>query len=318
MKKTDPSSRQAYGDYRAEVQQRLDKEKRTKEGDAADRNEPGKRSREQGDWDEDRAGKTRPFWTLLGRFWSELGIYRTKVAFGLSTLTISTLMGLIPPLATKLAIDCALSDPKLDLPSFFPASWNDWSRMQLLATIAIGAVCLTLFSSAIHLWGRWVATQAVNQLQASLRRRVFQHILHLPLHRIQALKSGGATSLIREDAGGVAELIFSMLYNPWAAIVQLVGSLLVLVLVDWKLLACGLLLLPAVYFSHRAWIHQIRPLFRDVRGQRQRVDASATETFGGIRVVRTFARQHTETKRYTLSNHLLMRQQLMVWWKTVW
>ncbi len=77
------------------------------------------------------------------------------------------------------------------------------------------------------------------------------------------------------------------------AIVQLIGSLVILAWVDWKLLAAGLLLLPAVYFSHRTWIYSIRPLYKDVRERRQKIDSSTTETFGGIRVVRTFARQKT-------------------------
>jgi ATP-binding cassette subfamily B protein/subfamily B ATP-binding cassette protein MsbA len=150
----------------------------------------------------------------------------------------------------------------------------------------------------------------------SIRGRVFEHMLHMPLNKIQQLKSGGATSLLREDAGGIAELIFSMLYNPWQAIVQLTGSLLVLILVDWRLLVAGLLMLPAVYFSHRTWIYSIRPLYRDVRQRRQRIDSNTTETFGGIRVVRTFARQRNETQRYVKGNHVLIRQQLLVWWRT--
>jgi len=130
------------------------------------------------------------------------------------------------------------------------------------------------------------------------------------------LKSGGATSLIREDAGGVADLIFNMIYNPWQAIVQLLGSLLVLAWVDWRLLVGGLLLLPAVWLTHRTWIYRVRPLYKDIRKRRQQVDASTTETFGGIRVVRTFARGKSESSRFVRSTHLLARQQMMVWWAT--
>ena len=269
-----------------------------------------------GEWEDARNGKTRTFWELLKEFWKQVGQYRPKVLFGLLTLTISTILGLFPPLATKVAIDSVLSTPTHPLPSFLPQSWNDWDKMNLLIVISLTAVAITLIGSMIHLWGRWISTQAVNQMQATIRRRVFSHILHLPLHRIHALKSGGATSMLRDDAGGIAELIFSMLYNPWRAIVQLVGSFVVLVLVDWRLLACGLLLLPIVYFTHRNWIHRVRPMYRDLRSQRQRVDASSTETFGGIRVVRTFARQRAEALRFLLGNHLLLRQNLMVWWRT--
>jgi ATP-binding cassette subfamily B protein/subfamily B ATP-binding cassette protein MsbA len=78
----------------------------------------------------------------------------------------------------------------------------------------------------------------------------------------------------------------------------------------------GLLLLPAVWVTHRTWIHRVRPLFKDIRGRRQQIDASTTETFGGIRVVRTFARDKSESGRFTRATHLLARQQLMVWWST--
>ncbi|HBE68786.1 MAG TPA: ABC transporter ATP-binding protein, partial [Planctomycetaceae bacterium] len=110
--------------------------------------------------------------------------------------------------------------------------------------------------------------------------------------------------------------IFNMLYNPWSAIIQLIGSLTILVLVDWRLMVGGLLLLPAVWVTHRTWIRRVRPLYKDIRSRRQQIDASTTETFGGIRIVRTFARDKSETGRFTRNTHLLARQQLMVWWST--
>lgn len=266
--------------------------------------------------DEKSTPRSRSFWVLITEFWREMGDHRRKVVFALATLTVSTLLGLIPPAGTKLAIDYVLTSPPLAMPSWLTSRFGNWTPLQLLWAIAISVVVVTLTRTAIHIWGRWYATKAVNMLQADLRRRVFEHSMHLPLHRIQSLKSGGATSLIREDAGGAADLVFNMLYNPWQAIVQLVGSLFVLVLVDWRLLVGGLLLLPAVWITHRTWIYRVRPLYKDIRKRRQQIDASTTESFGGIRVVRTFARDKSESNRFTRSTHLLARQQLMVWWAT--
>jgi ATP-binding cassette subfamily B protein/subfamily B ATP-binding cassette protein MsbA len=76
------------------------------------------------------------------------------------------------------------------------------------------------------------------------------------------------------------------------------------------------MLLPVVWVTHRTWIHRVRPLYKDIRSRRQQIDASTTETFGGIRVVRTFARDKSESNRFTRGTHLLARQQLMVWWST--
>ncbi len=258
----------------------------------------------------------RGFWELFGAFWQLLRGHQSKVLTGLVTLTVSTVLGLVPPIGTKLAIDGALVVPPQPLPEWIRQWTGDLTPFSLLVAIALGVAVVTLVRTLIHLYGRWICTQAVNQVQMTIRRRVFEHMLHMPLNKIQQIKSGGATSLIREDAGGIADLIFSMVYNPWQAIVQLIGSLIILVIVDWRLMAAGLLLLPAVYFSHRTWIYSIRPLYRDVRQRRQLIDANTTETFSGIRVVRTFARQRSEIRRFTWWSHVLMRQQLLVWWRT--
>ena len=48
--------------------------------------------------------------------------------------------------------------------------------------------------------------------------------------------------------------------------------------------------------------------------RRQEIDGQTTEIFGGIRIVRAFGRQRTETHRIMTSNHLMGRQELYVWW----
>ncbi len=304
-----PTSRFEYRNYLAEIGKRH-KEKSSGEVDSFHSTMSGKEK------DALVSRSHRSFWKLFTSFWGLLRGFRGKILFGLGTVTIATILALIPPLGTKLAIDCALTVPTRPLPIWVSGTLGQPSPMLLLVWIAVLVAGITLVRTVIYLWGRWTCTQAVNQVQMSVRSRVFEHMLHMPLHKIQQLKSGGATSLLREDAGGIAELIFSVLYNPWQAIVQLIGSLIVLIVVDWRLLAAGLLLLPAVYFSHRTWIYSIRPLYRDARQRRQHIDSNTTETFGGIRVVRTFARQRNETQRYVKGNHVLVRQQLLIWWRT--
>lgn len=268
---------------------------------------------------ETHRGASRSFFDLLAAFWRLLGGHRRAVAVALSLLTLASLLKLLPPYATKLAIDSVLTDPPQPLP--LPLQWllaclgyAGAGGMSLLVLIALAVVLITLVATAIGLSARWTATRSVNHAQVSIRRRLHEHAIRLPLWRVQDMKSGGLASLIREDAGGVAELIFSMLYNPWRAVIQFLGSLVILVLVDWKLMIGGLLLLPVVWATHRTWIGRIRPLFRDIRKQRQSIDALATETFGGIRVVRAFARQRSESARFVREGDFLVRQQLFTWW----
>ena len=262
----------------------------------------------------DKQPRTRSFARLFWEFLLLLRGHEWPIAFALATLTLATLLHLAPPLATKVVIDNVLT--ARPLPDWWQSLGLPTDRFQVLYLVGGFVAAVSILATAIHLSGRWQATKAVNRLQVAIRRRVFQHAVRLPLHRVYQLKSGGATSLLRDDAGGTSDLIFSMLYNPWRAILQLAGSLIVLAWVDWRMTLFGLLLIPAVYISHRTWINRIRPLYRDIRSQRQDIDGQTTEAFGGMRVVRTYGRERSETSRFVTASHLMVRQQLFVWWWT--
>jgi ATP-binding cassette subfamily B protein/subfamily B ATP-binding cassette protein MsbA len=257
--------------------------------------------------------KPRSFWRLLVEFWGLLRGNRRPVIFALATVTIATLLSLIPPAATKITIDNVLGGRPLEPPysHFLPTPDSRW---QLLVWLALGVTVISLIEASLRLWGRWYATRAVNKLQVGTRKLAFEHAVRLPLHRVHQIKSGGVASILREDAGAAAELIFSMLYNPWRAVIQLIGSLVILAWIDWRLLLGSLVVLPVVALTHRTWIARIRPLHRDIRLQRQDIDSTATESFAGMRVVRAFGRQRSETGRFTRNNHFMARQQLHAWW----
>ena len=231
----------------------------------------------------------------------------------LVSVTASTLIGLLPPAGTKFVIDYGLSgkEPPAALTSRWP--WLVNPKLLLLATV-VAVSLVSLAKILIHVYGRWYATRITKQIQLNVRRRVFEHAVRLPLHRIQEIRSGGVASILREDGGSVGELMFGLIYNPWRAIIQLIGSLVVLAWVDWTLLLGGLVLIPSVFLTHRAWINSIRPQFRVIRKQREQIDAGATVAFAGMRIVRAFSRQKREAGRFVTENNLMARQELYAWW----
>ena len=256
--------------------------------------------------------RVRSAWDLVWRFFQLLTPYRRQVFWILVSLTVATLIGLVPPAGTKFIVDYGLTGKQLPerVRTAFP-SLVDPKRLLLATVLASAAV--SILKIMIHIWGRWYATRISKQIQLNLRRRVFEHAVRLPLHRVQELRSGGVASILREDGGSVGELVFGMLFNPWRSVIQLIGSLAVLAWVDWTLLAGALLLLPTVYWTHRAWINSIRPQFRAIRKQRELIDAGATESFAGMRIVRAFSREKREATRFTTDNHLMARQELYAW-----
>ena len=69
--------------------------------------------------------------------------------------------------------------------------------------ITVGVLLISLIRLGIQIWGRWHATRVTKLIQMAVRKRVFAHAIRLPLYRVQELKSGGATSILRQDAGSV-------------------------------------------------------------------------------------------------------------------
>jgi ATP-binding cassette, subfamily B, bacterial len=257
--------------------------------------------------------RVRSTTVLVRSFFRLLGDQRPAVYFALATLTISTILGLGPPASTKFVVDNVLGKKPLpqSIPSWLHVPSNPWG---LLLFIVVAVTVLNLVKVGLQVWGRWYATRATKRLQLSIRKRAFEHAVRLPLHRVHELKSGGVASVLREDAGAVGELIFGMLYNPWRAIVQLVGSLVILAWADWRLLIGALVLVPMVFLTHRTWINRIRPQHKAIRARRESIDAHTTESFSGMRVVRGFSREHSEAGRFVRSNDLMARQELLVWW----
>jgi ATP-binding cassette subfamily B protein/subfamily B ATP-binding cassette protein MsbA len=270
---------------------------------------------------DDPREREKPKHRSLGRLYRELNRllrgHRLSIALALGLLSFTTLLRLVPPAATKLVIDNVLLRRPLPDPlaRWLPGGWATNPRV-LIVVLAVVMLGVSILGTAVSLWGRWRATLASKRVQVAVRRRVFEHAVRLPLDRIYQLKSGGAASLLREDAGGVGELIFSMLYNPWRAVVQLAGGLVVLAWVDWRLLLGATCLAPGFFWTERLWNRALRPLYRDVRKERQEIDAMAAEAFGGMRVVRAFGRQRRESARFVAGNDLLARQELFAWQRT--
>jgi ATP-binding cassette subfamily B protein/subfamily B ATP-binding cassette protein MsbA len=263
--------------------------------------------------------RNRTFGQLFRAFWGMVRVHRVLVIAALVTLTVQALLALLFPAGTKIAIDYLITDHPgpSGIPRWAPlpeSARDPANRVRMLWVLGAVLIALTVSRIAVGMWGRWQMTRLTKRTQMSLRRRVFDHAIRLPLHRVHQIKSGGVASILREDAGGSAELLFHLFYNPWNAIVQLTGTLIILTVVDWRMLAGAAVLIPVVAYMHRLWIRRIRPLYRDIKVSRTAIDAHATEAFGGIRVVRGFDRSKGEAGRFSRGVHFMTRQEIHTWW----
>ena len=231
-----------------------------------------------------RIQEGRGFGRLLLEFWRLLPGHRGAIVAALFALSLSRFLTLTLPASTKFVIDYVLLGRPLPagFPSWIPMPPSPQGKLIALASLVL---VISIVSSLIQLWARWKATLTTQRLQVRIRRKLYDHAARLPLHKVHDIKSGGVASLLREDAGGVGDLVFNLLFNPWRAVIQLLGGLAVLIWVDWRLLLGAIAILPIVYWNHQLWVRWIRPLYRDIKRQRQDIDSQTTEAFAGMRVV---------------------------------
>ena len=187
------TSRQRFHEYRQELDER-------RRGGQP----PGRFHSDQPD--AESPARQRGFGELLGCFWREIGEHRSKVLFALATLTVSTLLALIP--GRNKWRSTALTSLPLEMPSWLASRFGHWSRMELPGhspgssrrdLAADGRACLGAgMPPRRSTWCKPICGAAcLNILSAC-------HCI------ASSAQSGGATSLIRETPG-TADLIFNML-----------------------------------------------------------------------------------------------------------
>jgi ATP-binding cassette subfamily B protein len=255
--------------------------------------------------------KRRGTLTLIAAFWQQLRAMRGALWLVLVTSAVATIVGLLPPYGMKLIFDNVFNGKPLPGPlaRFVPAT-----PAALLWTVVMGMFALSVLSVVTRTVSNSIAYRLQQFIILRTRRRLLNHTLKLPLHRLRQITSGGMAFIVRHDANAVGDLLVFMVYEPWKAIIQLLGCFVVLAWVDWRLLAGALALLPILYLAQRTRVGRIRDLAEDASAQDQQLDGQAAELFGGIRVIRGFGRESTVAARMLRRHHFVFRLQLLSWW----
>ncbi|MFT3787587.1 MAG: ABC transporter ATP-binding protein [Tepidisphaeraceae bacterium] len=176
----------------------------------------------------------------------------------------------------------------------------------------IGGVWLVvlLLARAVGV-SRWYGTLTLNnQLTARMRKRVHRRLMHLSIARIHDLKTGKIVSRLSNDVGQSMGLLQQGLLSPLAALVRLVMTMTILYTINWRLALAASAILPPVLWVSLMWTKRVRPIFKSAGEDRNETDARMTETFSGIRVVRSFRREAKEMRDASIGFHTVIRKNL--------
>ena len=110
--------------------------------------------------------------------------------------TIASVLRLAPPAATGFALDTIVGQRRT--PDALARFGLTVPPQRLLTTITLVLISLVLLNALISAAGRQLDARASHGLQARLRRRVFDHLLGLPIHRIRAHRAGCLAGFLRD------------------------------------------------------------------------------------------------------------------------
>jgi ATP-binding cassette, subfamily B, bacterial len=218
--------------------------------------------------------------------------------FGLALVTAG--LEMIEPLFMRYIIDRILLNPELDTATRF-------SRLHVAGSVFVGVIVL---SNLIRVTKDYRQKLLNVSVMLSLRRSLFDRLLHLPLPKLWDMKTGGILSRLTGDVETTTGLLQMAVISPSVSVIRLVIAVSVLMTLNWRLALTALAIIPGVMVMSFGFSRRIRPIYRTVRKDVEVIDGRVGETFSGIRVVRAFGREMRELLDYMLGRHAVLRKEL--------
>jgi len=148
------------------------------------------------------------------------------------------------------------------------------------------------------------------KVMLSLRRSLFDRLLHLPLSKLWDMKTGGILSRLTGDVETTSGLLQMAVVSPSLSMIRLIIAIAILMSLNWRLALTALAVIPGIMLASFGFTRRIRPIYRAVRKDIEIIDGRVGETFSGIRVVRAFGRELRELADYMLGRHAVLRKEL--------
>ena len=148
------------------------------------------------------------------------------------------------------------------------------------------------------------------KVMLSLRRALFERLLHLPLPRLWDMKTGGILSRISGDVDTTTGMLQLAIVSPAVSVIRLVVAVVILILLNWRLALTAMAILPGIVVISFISAKRIRPIYRSLRKDAEAVDGRVGETFSGIRIVRAFRRELQELLDYMRGRHTILRKEM--------
>ena len=230
-------------------------------------------------------------WTLF-RLWRFAKPYRGQLSLGFVLLLLSTAAAQVPPYLTVPLVDEVL------IP-FQNGKHIETSTIAWYLSGLLGAGLLAWVLS----WGKtYILALASERIAADLRTTTYEHLLRLSLEYFGGKRTGDLLSRVGSESDRIAVYLSLHLTDFASDVVMIAMTAVILFSMDPYLALITLVPLPFIGWMIHFVRFRLRTGFEKIDRVWGEVTNVLADTIPGIRVVKAFAQEHREAKRFHDAN----------------
>lgn len=172
---------------------------------------------------------------------------------------------------------------------------HDASQLNQVTLLLIVAV---VFTAGFGFGRGYLLNYVGGRVVADLRLRLYRHLLDMPLAYYDQRRSGDLISRVTSDTTLVQTVLSDDLLTFFQNIITVIGVVVVILILDWRLALITLAVAPVVAIFGFAVGGRTRRLSQQAQSQLGDATVVLEETLSAMRVVKAFVRERFEMNRY--------------------
>lgn len=168
--------------------------------------------------------------------------------------------------------------------------------------IAFGILVLFFLRGVFSYLQGYLMSYIANRVIIDIRNEVYARVQRLSLRFFDTRKTGSLMSRLTNDIGALQTAIVDNFVNIVKESVILIGSLVGMVILHWRLTLLCIIIVPLVSITIKYFGRKLKKSGHMMQERIADVTSHLQETIGGIRVVKSFFREDYEIARFRQIN----------------
>jgi subfamily B ATP-binding cassette protein MsbA len=170
----------------------------------------------------------------------------------------------------------------------------------LLDQIALLLIFVFTIRALFDFGQSYLVSYTGERLIANLRRQVYSHLQSLTIEFFNNRRTGDIMSRVTSDVIVVQSGLTDNVLTLVQQMVTLIGSVAIIVAIDWRLTLLIVTLVPLIVLIAMLFGRRLKRLSKTVQQELGAVNTTLEETLSAMRVVKSFAREPYEIKRFNV------------------